>query len=159
MSKSDLISWVKNARWYMHSEYSVAWTAAESKFGRELAIEWIDSSIELTAVAGWATYASYIQLTANDQLDITEIANLVKRIEMKIAKAPNRVKYVMNGFLIMVGTQIKELNAMAIDAAEKIGKVEVEMGGTACAVPDAKSYIHKTVEKVGFGKKKKTAKC
>ena len=159
MSKSDLTSWIKNARWYMHSEYSVAWTAAESKFGRELAIEWIDSSIELTAVAGWATYASYIQLTANEQLDITEIANLVKRIEMKIAKAPNRVKYVMNGFLIMVGTQIKELNAMAIDAAEKIGKVEVEMGGTACAVPDAKSYIHKTVDKVGFGKKKKTAKC
>jgi hypothetical protein len=33
------------------------------------------------------------------------------------------------------------------------------MGGTACAVPDAISYISKTVDKVGFGKKKKTAKC
>jgi hypothetical protein len=46
-----------------------------------------------------------------------------------------------------------------INTAKKIGKVEVEMGGTACAVPDAISYISKTIEKMGFGKKKKTAKC
>lgn len=159
MSKKDLIDWNNNARWYMHSEYTVAWTTAESKFARELAIEWIDSSNELSASAGWATYASFIQITPNDKLDIVEIANLLTRIDTQIGNAPNRVKYAMNGFLIMVGTQIQDLNAMALDIADKIGKVQVDMGGTACAVPDAKSYIHKTTEKVGFGKKKKTAKC
>jgi len=30
MSKKDLQHWIKNARWYMHSENSVPWTAAES---------------------------------------------------------------------------------------------------------------------------------
>jgi 3-methyladenine DNA glycosylase AlkD len=159
MSKSELQSWVKGARWYMHSEYTVAWTAAESNFARELAMEWITSSHELTAVAGWATYASYLQITANDQLDIREIATLVSKIEKEISKAPNRVKYVMNGFLILVGTQIQELHAMSIEVAGKIGKVSVEMGGTACAVTEAISYIAKTVDKVGIGKKKKTAKC
>jgi uncharacterized protein YlzI (FlbEa/FlbD family) len=159
MTKSDLQVWGNNARWYMHSEYTVAWTTAESNFARELAMEWIASSNELIATAGWATYASYIQITANDRLDIKEISALVDKIEKGIAKAPNRVKYVMNGFLIMVGTQIQELHPQVINAAKKIGKVEVEMGGTSCAVPDAISYISKTVEKSGFGKKKKTAKC
>ncbi|MFM7727915.1 MAG: hypothetical protein ACKO7B_14530, partial [Flavobacteriales bacterium] len=62
-------------------------------------------------------------------------------------------------FLIMAGSQLEELHALSLDIAKRIGKVEVEMGGTACAVPDASSYIVKTVEKSGFGKKKKTAKC
>jgi 3-methyladenine DNA glycosylase AlkD len=159
MTKKELQSWIKNARWYMHSEYTVAWTAAESNYARELAIEWIDSDSELIATAGWSTYASYIQITPNEQLDIPEIAALVSRIEKRISKAPNRVKYVMNGFIIMVGTQIKELHAIALTAAQTIGKVEVNMSGTSCAVPDAASYIAKTIDKVGFRKKKKTAKC
>ncbi|MFN5621044.1 MAG: DNA alkylation repair protein [Flavobacteriales bacterium] len=159
MSKKDLQLWVKNAKWYMHSEYTVAWTAAESAFARELAMEWIASANELTATAGWSTYASHIQITPNEKLDIKEISALVNQIEKGIAKAPNRVRYVMNGFLIMVGTQVQELHAQVLAAVKKIGKVEVEMGGTACAVPDAVSYIAKTVDKGGFGKKKKTAKC
>ena len=103
MTRSDLQAWVNNARWYMHSEYTVAWTTAESNFARELAMEWIASSNELIATAGWSAYASYIQITPNDLLDVKEISSLVEKIEKGIAKAPNRVKYVMNGFLIMVG--------------------------------------------------------
>ena len=159
MSREDLQLWMKSARWYMHSEFTVAWTASESKYARELAMEWIGSSKEPEAAAGWSTYASYIQITPNDQLDIKEIETLLKRVEKEIAKAPNRVRYVMNGFLIMAGSQIESLHAKSLDIARKIGKVEVEMGGTACSVPDAESYITKTVSKSGFGKKKKTAKC
>jgi 3-methyladenine DNA glycosylase AlkD len=159
MSRSELQSWIQHARWYMHSEYTVAWTAAESNFAVDLSMEWINSSNELTAAAGWATYASYIQITANEKLNIPEIKTLIQKIEKEIKLAPNRVKYVMNGFLIMAGSQIEELNALAIEVGTKIGKINVDMGGTACAVPDAISYISKTVDKVGFGKKKKTAKC
>ncbi len=159
MTKQDLHSWVNNARWYMHSEYTIAWTAAESNYARELAMEWIASDKELVATAGWATYASYMQITANDLLDIKEIQSLMKHIEKGIAKAPNRVRYAMNDFLIMVGCQIEQLHPLALQIAAKIGKVEVEMGGTSCAVPDATSYMEKTVSKGGFGKKKKTAKC
>jgi 3-methyladenine DNA glycosylase AlkD len=159
MSKKDLQAWMKNAKWYMHSEYTVAWTAAESNYARELSMEWIASSNELVATAGWSTYASYILITPNDQLDHAEIQSLVKQVEKSIAKAPNRVRYAMNGFLIMVGSQIESLHALTLKVASAIGKVEVDMGGTACAVPDATSYIEKTVTKNGFGKKKKTAKC
>jgi 3-methyladenine DNA glycosylase AlkD len=159
MSKKELQSWVKDARWYMHSEYTVAWTAAESPFARELAMEWIASDDEKTATAGWSTYSSYIQITPNELLDQKEIESLLHAIEKGIAKAKNRVRYAMNGFLIMVGSQLELLHPRAIQVANKIGKVEVNMGGTSCAVPDAAAYIQKTLDKNGFGKKKKTAKC
>ncbi len=159
MSKKELQSWMKGARWYMHSEYTIAWTTAESNFARELALEWISSDEELVASAGWSTYASYIQITPNEHFDKKELEALLKQIENGIAKAHNRVRYAMNGFLIMLGSQFEELQSKALDVAKNIGQVEVEMGGTSCAVPDAISYITKSVEKSGFGKKKKTAKC
>ena len=159
MSEKDLQHWMKNAKWYMHSEYTIAWTAAESNYARELAMEWIASDKELVATAGWATYASYIQITPNAELDSKEIQALLKRIEKGVAKAPNRVRYAMNSFLIIAGSQLESLHPLSLQIASKIGKVEVEMGGTACAVPDAASYIEKSIAKSGFGKKKKTAKC
>jgi 3-methyladenine DNA glycosylase AlkD len=159
MTKKDLQHWMKHAKWYMHSEYTVAWTTAESNHARELAMDWIASDKELIASAGWATYASYIQITPNNLLDSKEIQSLLKLIEKGIAKAPNRVRYAMNGFLIMVGSQLEELHANAMKIARSIGSITVDMGGTACAVPDAADYITKAVEKSGYGKKKKTAKC
>ena len=56
-----------------------------------------------------------------------------------------------------VKRQLKPSQAKA--AAKKIGKVEVDMGDTACKVPLATEYIAK-VEKMGrVGKKRKTMKC
>ena len=49
MNKKDLDSWVNNAGWQMISEYTVAWIAAESKHGWELALEWIESKNEQLA--------------------------------------------------------------------------------------------------------------
>jgi len=37
----------------------------------------------------------------------------------------------MNGFVITTGSQIGELTAKAQEIAEKIGKLEVDMNGTA----------------------------
>src|SRR6516225_498197 len=54
MTKKDLQRWVKQASWYMLSEYTVPWVAAGSKYGHELALEWIDSKKESIAAAGWA---------------------------------------------------------------------------------------------------------
>src|SRR5580700_2538052 len=42
MTKKDLSIWVKQAVSNNISEYTVPWIAAESKFGYELAMEWID---------------------------------------------------------------------------------------------------------------------
>jgi hypothetical protein len=65
----------------------------------------------------------------------------------------------MNGFVIAIGTHIKDLTEKATKVAEKIGIVEVNMNGTACKVPFAKDYIQKMIDKQRVGKKKKTARC
>jgi len=46
MSKAELQHWADTANWHMLSEYIVAWTTAESKFGHELAMKWIKSKQE-----------------------------------------------------------------------------------------------------------------
>src|SRR5262249_28579329 len=52
MTKKDLQEWIEKANCAMLSEYTVPWVAAESKHGRELALEWIESGKESVAAAG-----------------------------------------------------------------------------------------------------------
>src|SRR3981189_1332678 len=58
MTKQDLRRWAEDANCAMLCEYTVAWVAAESQHGRELALEWIDSKKEKVAAAGWSTLSS-----------------------------------------------------------------------------------------------------
>ncbi|MEM8893619.1 MAG: DNA alkylation repair protein, partial [Bacteroidota bacterium] len=46
-----------------------------------------------------------------------------------------------------------------ITVAQKIGKVEVDVGGTACKVPLATTYIQKVIDRGTVGKKKRQARC
>ena len=43
MTKDDLQNWVEKAYWYLLSECTVAWIAAESRYGWELGLKWIES--------------------------------------------------------------------------------------------------------------------
>lgn len=159
MSKAELEQWAENATWYMVTEYTVAWTAAESLYGRELAVQWIHSGNEKIATAGWSTYSSLVAIKKDEELDIEEIKELLELVGSSIHQAPNRVRYTMNNFVISVGSYVSALMPLAKKVAAGIGKVSVEMGGTACKVPDALSYIEK-VESMGrIGKKRKTAFC
>jgi hypothetical protein len=40
-----------------------------------------------------------------------------------------------------------------------LGKVHVDMAGTACKVPDATEYIQKMHKRNMLGKKRKSARC
>lgn len=159
MTKAQLNKWVKAAYWHMLSCYTVAWAAAESRFGRELALEWIGSKKEQVAAAGWSTYASLLSLKPDEELDHDEIVDLLERVEAGIHAAQNRVKYAMNGFVIAVGTYVPGLTAKAKATAKAIGEVQVDMGDTDCNVPDAGAYIDKMIASGRQGKKRKTVMC
>jgi hypothetical protein len=159
MRRKDLNEWVKGASWYMLSEYSVAWVAAESVHGWEMGLEWIDNKEEQIATAGWATLSHSLALTTDEKIDRKLVDGLLKRVAKDIHQAPNRVRYTMNGFIISVGSYYLPLKAKAIETAKAIGKVNVDMGGTACKVPDAIEYIAKVHAKVKPGTKKKTVRC
>lgn len=159
MTKEQLQHWAENGKWYMVWEYTVAWMAAESNHGWELALEWIDADSEGVQSAGWATLSCIVALKQDAELDITALKKLLKRVQGKLHKAHNRVRYTMNNFVISVGSYVAELTDTATVVAENIGKVHVDMGGTACKVPDAKDYIYKVIDKGYLGKKRKTVVC
>ena len=49
----------------------------------------------------------------------------------------------MNNYLIGIGSYVSPLTDSALKAAAKIGKVKVDVGDTACKIPDAADYINK----------------
>lgn len=159
ISKSNQQQWVNEANWHMISEYTVPWVAAESPHGYELGLEWIESNEERVASAGWATLSSYASVKPDNELDVLGYEKLLDRVEKNIHEAPNRVRYVMNGFVIAVGCYIEALTDKASEVAAKIGTVNVDMNGTACKVPLATDYIRKVIDKGRLGKKRKTARC
>ncbi|MFK7819184.1 MAG: DNA alkylation repair protein [Planctomycetaceae bacterium] len=158
-TKKQLDAWAKSASWHMISEYPVAWVASESPHARDMAMKWIKAKNPAIASAGWCTYSGIVATTDDAQLDKKEIKELLKRIETDLAKADNRVRYTMNGFVIAVGCYVASLTKSAKATAKKLGKVEVDMNGTACKVPDAITYIEKLEKSDRIGKKRKTIKC
>lgn len=158
MSRKDLQDWVRKASPALAS-FTVAWVTAGSRFGRELALEWIDADKELVAGAGWATLSSLVAIKEDAELDLPELKQLLGRVRRTIHQAPNEVRKHMNGFVIAVGSYVGALKDLAIDAGEKIGPVTVDMGNTDCQTPFAPDYIRKVEKRGSIGKKRKTAKC
>ncbi len=159
MTKADLNGWVKNAESNNINEYTVPWITAESKFGYELAMDWIDSKKDSIAAAGWSALSSLVSIKPDTELDLAAFKKLLKRVEKEIHTAPNRVRSKMNGFIIAVGSYILPLTDDAIATAKKVGVVMVDMGDTSCKVPDAIEYIIKVKNRGSLGKKKKMARC
>lgn len=159
ISKETLQDWAKKAYWYLIAEYTVAGVAAESDYALELAREWMKSEEEMVAVCGWSTYSNYLSITPDEKLDLDEIKTLLTQVKNTIHEERNRVRYVMNGFVLSVGCYVLELKEEAKQVAEYIGKVHVDVGNTACKVPLATDYIKKVEEKNRVGMKRKTCIC
>jgi 3-methyladenine DNA glycosylase AlkD len=159
MSKKEIETWAKTAVWSMISDFTVPWVASESKHGHELAMKWIKSKEVATAVMGWATYSSIISTRPDEELDLGEIDALLTKATKEVHKAPDKVAYAMNSFIICVGSYVKPLLAKAKAAAKAVGVVSVDMGDTACKVPVATEYIAKVEAMKRVGQKRKTAKC
>jgi 3-methyladenine DNA glycosylase AlkD len=158
MNKQDLQRWAEKACGPLASS-TVAWVAAGSPHGRELALKWIESGKELVAVAGWATLGCLVSIKDDAELDFAELKRLLQRAQQTIHQAPNLVRSQMNGFVIAVGCYVQALTRLATEIGEKIGPVTVDVGNTACKVPFAPDYIRKVEKRGTLGKKRKSAKC
>ena len=60
----------------------------------------------------------------------------------------------MNNALIAIGVFRPEFQMQAINAAEEIGKVEVDHGLTSCKTPNAVDYILRTLNRDKLRKEK-----
>lgn len=143
----------------MISEYTVPWLAVEHPLARHLAVHWMASKEPAIAASGWCTYTGLLVTKPDEELDIKEIQSLLHQIPNEIGAAPNRVKLMMNGFVIAAGTYVIPLLEEAKAAARKLGPVAVDMGETGCKVPLATSCIDKAEKSGKLGKKRKTLRC
>jgi len=159
MTKKNLQHWVEKATCIALCGSTVSWVAAESHYGWDLALEWIESKEEKVAATGWGTLSSLVGIKDDADLDLAELKKLLQRVQKTLPKEPNRVRHAMNGFVIAVGTYVKPLSDLALKTAQKIGQVSVDVGDTACKVPYAPEYIEKALKNGVVGKKRKTAKC
>jgi 3-methyladenine DNA glycosylase AlkD len=160
MNKKQLTSWADAARnLQMISEYTVPWVTVENPDARSLAMEWIKSQKEHVAAAGWCTYSGLLATKPDQELNLCEIETLLATIVKGMRSASNRVRYVMNNFIIAVGTYVKPLLKQAKAAARQIGTVSVDLGDTACEIRPALPQIEKIVSSGRLGKKRKTIRC
>jgi 3-methyladenine DNA glycosylase AlkD len=159
MTRKQLDGWARSAWWSMLSAYSVPWVASEHDAAFAIGMKWLKRKNADMACSGWNTYASAISVRPDEDLDLDEIRGLLQRVESEIDNAPDNVRYCMNDFVIAVASYVKPLLKVAKATAKRIGKVEVDMGDTACKVHVAADMIAK-IESMGrVGKKRKSAKC
>lgn len=158
MTKRDLQGWAEKASEPLATS-TVAWVAAGSPHGWELALAWIESKQELVAAAGWATLISLVSVRDDKQLDLAALKKLLERVQKTIHLAPGVVRSKMNGLVIALGSFVAPLTDLAMQTGEAIGPVTVDMGETACKVPFAPDYIRKAEQRGTIGKKRQSAKC
>ena len=159
MTAKELQRWADTAAWDMISGTTVPWVASEHPEGFALAVKWTTSKNEQVARAGWNTLGALAATVPDEQLPMAEFGKLLDRVAREMSTAADGARYSMNSFIIAVGTYLAPLSDKAIATARKIGKVDVDMGDTACKVPDAEAYIIKSRRGAAIAPKRTTIRC
>jgi len=152
----ELESWAKDLDNYVLTD-SFSGYAANTPFARALAKTWSGATGEWVGRAGWRLYA-YLAMDAAGLPD-AEFEALLARIERDIHASKNRVRDAMNGALIAIGGRNPGLTKKALDAAKRIGAVDVDHGETGCKTPDAAAYIARMLDHKKAVAARKTAKA
>ena len=113
----------------------VAWLAVESGHGRALVDRWLAAADEPRRLAGWKLVGALAQLDAT--LDPAWLRARLGELERGIHAAANAEREAMNRTLIAIGCHDAAHRDAAIEAARRIGPVQVDHGDTACKTPDA----------------------
>ncbi|MCC6801538.1 MAG: DNA alkylation repair protein [Anaerolineae bacterium] len=141
IDSATLDSWVHDLDNYVIVDAFSSFIGS-SPLARQKAEQWIESDDEWTGDAGWSLIG---QLALKDSsLPNTYFEPYLARIERDLHTSKNRVRHAMNGAVIAIGVRNDGLEAEAVAAAKRIGKVVVDHGKTDCKTPDAITYIAKT---------------
>jgi 3-methyladenine DNA glycosylase AlkD len=159
MTPAQLDSWAKSAGWGMIAGTIVPWVASEHPEGFALALKWIDSPKEGVGVSGWRTLGALAAVVPDEGLQVKQFSALLDRVSKTLSGAPDDVRSAMNSFVISCGTYIAALGDKAIATARRLGKVEIDVGETACEIPDAESSILKARRGAVVAPKRKTVRC
>ena len=119
---------------------------AKSPIADETMRAWMKSPDALFREMGYAVFAVRLK-DDPDSVSDEEAAKVLATIEKEIHRSPNWARYAMNGALIGIGIYKPALRKKVLDAARRIGKVDVDHGETSCKTPDAVPYIEKALKR------------
>jgi 3-methyladenine DNA glycosylase AlkD len=115
--------------------------ATKTPLARSLAERWIASESEYPSRSGWHILA---QLALKDTALPDEYFRAhLSTIAVEIHTRPNRTRQGMHNALMAFGARSDALLALALDAAARIGPVEIDHGETGCKTPDTIPYMQK----------------
>lgn len=140
MSFDKLAAWAADLDNYVLTG-ALAKLASRTTAARACIEKWTAKKDEWMSVAGWETLAclaGFEETSPNAWFE-----EHLATIERTIHTVKNHTRHTMNGALIAIGLRNPALQAKALKAAAKIGKVEVDHGETSCVTPDATAYIKK----------------
>ena len=159
MTPAQLDRWAQTASWCMVSNFPVAWVATEHPEGLAHALAWIDSPKELVASAGWRALAGIVSIRDDADLPLKQLSTLLERVPKALAKSPDEVRLSMNAFVIACGAYSLELGPKAVETARRMGKLETDMGQTACQVAEAEPRILKARRGQAVAPKRAKIRC
>ncbi|HLF95433.1 MAG TPA: DNA alkylation repair protein [Planctomycetota bacterium] len=103
---------------------------------------WMRSTEEFVRETGYGIFGFRLKEDPDSVRD-ADAGKVLGTIEKEIRGSANFARHAMNGALIAIGIYKPSLRKKAVEAAKRIGKVEVDHGETSCKTPDAVAYIEK----------------
>jgi 3-methyladenine DNA glycosylase AlkD len=141
MTSGDLDRWARETSAVRMCGGYVAMLAAEGPHAAKKAGQWLVSKDARERGAGWVLVGQLAQ--RDESKPDAWFEERLAAIERTIKAAPNAERDAMNGAIVAIGCRNGRLRKLAVAAAGRIGKVEVDHGDTACKTPDAAPYIEK----------------
>lgn len=137
----ELDEWVQSIDYYALAD-AFSKLAGASPHARGKMTEWMPSPHDFTAQVAFDILAA--KALNDPDLPETLLEEHLELIEKTIHTRKNRTKHAMNNALIAIALRNMRFRKLAVAAAKRIGKVEVDHGQTSCKTPDAASYIEKS---------------
>lgn len=150
MSAKELEHWAKSTSSHLHPGLIATNILPTSPHTSAKFEGWLGSKHEYVAQLGWNCVCGMADWATEFSEDF--FAAKLQVIEAGIHEAQNRVKHARVMCLISIGLRSPKLEALALSAAKRIGKVTVDHGETSCVTPDPAAYIAKV--KARLSKKK-----
>lgn len=145
VTRADADRWLKDGPVRFVDSY-LSGLLARSPIAEKTMHDWMKSPGESSREIGYAILGARLRNDPGSVSD-ADAEKVLATIEKEIHRSPNWARRAMNGALILIGAYKPALRKQAIEAARRIGKVEVDHGETGCKTPDAVPYIEKLAQR------------
>lgn len=119
---------------------------AASPIAEKTMRRWMKSADEFTREMGYGILAARLK-SDPDSISDADAATILATIEKTIHRSPNWARRAMNTAVMAIGIYKPALRKKAIEAAKRIGPVDVDHGETSCKTPDAAACIEKAAKR------------